>query len=284
MDYQRIYNALIEKAQSRESVEGYTEKHHIVPRSMGGSDDRSNMVILTYPEHMLSHHLLAKIHPTDKKLANAWYMMSCHVDKLEGRSWLASHEQARIHRHGMLETFTFYHKDHDAVTTTRIGMCRLIEEMTDIDYLDMNSICMLVTGNRKSVRGWTIDPGHVAKIVNAVHEFTNGVDTYIGTASEFSRFIGATVHSITCVVNKERKMRNGWYLASNVHLANRNKKERVLTRPLPARAEREINLIHEDGTTFTGTAKEMVSTHSISRPGVTRITKYGKPTKGWRLA
>jgi hypothetical protein len=62
VNYQRHYDALIQKALNRSKPEGYTEKHHIVPRSMGGSDDPTNLVILTAREHCVAHILLAKIH------------------------------------------------------------------------------------------------------------------------------------------------------------------------------------------------------------------------------
>lgn len=62
MNYQRIYDLLVEKAQNRTDTEGYTEKHHVVPRTLGGSDDASNIVIFTGREHFIAHLLLAKIH------------------------------------------------------------------------------------------------------------------------------------------------------------------------------------------------------------------------------
>jgi NUMOD3 motif len=62
MNYQHIYDKLVKGAQSRIVTIGYTEKHHIVPRTMGGSDDVSNIVIFTAREHFIAHLLLAKIH------------------------------------------------------------------------------------------------------------------------------------------------------------------------------------------------------------------------------
>lgn len=40
---------------------GYTEKHHIVPKSMGGSNSKSNLVSLTAREHFICHRLLTKM-------------------------------------------------------------------------------------------------------------------------------------------------------------------------------------------------------------------------------
>ena len=62
MNCRNIYNNLIAKAQHRNFVEGYFECHHIIPKSLGGSNDQSNLVNLTAREHFIAHFLLAKIH------------------------------------------------------------------------------------------------------------------------------------------------------------------------------------------------------------------------------
>jgi hypothetical protein len=62
MMYDKHYAALIAKAQSRPKPEGYMERHHVVPRSMGGSDAPDNLVWLTAREHFVAHVLLAKMH------------------------------------------------------------------------------------------------------------------------------------------------------------------------------------------------------------------------------
>lgn len=58
--YTKVYNALIAKAQNR-AIDGYTEKHHIIPKSLGGSNDDSNLVKLTAREHFICHLLLTKM-------------------------------------------------------------------------------------------------------------------------------------------------------------------------------------------------------------------------------
>jgi hypothetical protein len=74
MNYIKIYNSLISKAQSRD-IEGYTERHHIVPRCMGGSDEATNLVRLTPEEHYVAHQLLVKIYPSNRALIKAATMM-----------------------------------------------------------------------------------------------------------------------------------------------------------------------------------------------------------------
>ena len=58
--YRRWYDALMAKARARNSLNGYSERHHIKPKSLGGSDVRSNIVRLTYREHYLAHWMLTK--------------------------------------------------------------------------------------------------------------------------------------------------------------------------------------------------------------------------------
>ena len=62
MNYQKIYTLLIDNAKLRDSIDGYKERHHIIPKSLGGSNDDSNLVNLTAREHFIAHYLLAKIH------------------------------------------------------------------------------------------------------------------------------------------------------------------------------------------------------------------------------
>lgn len=64
MNYEKIYNSLIQSRKSRgldkSKLEGYYERHHIVPRSMGGSNEDNNLVLLTGREHYVAHLLLTK--------------------------------------------------------------------------------------------------------------------------------------------------------------------------------------------------------------------------------
>jgi hypothetical protein len=58
--YTRWYHCIIQNAKSR-IVDGYTESHHIIPKSLGGSDTVDNLVILTAREHFVCHLLLTKM-------------------------------------------------------------------------------------------------------------------------------------------------------------------------------------------------------------------------------
>ena len=77
MNYTKIYNNIIQKRILFPYV-GYSEKHHIIPRSLGGSDDKTNLVNLSAKEHFVCHLLLTKIHstgPNHFKMVRAFMMM-----------------------------------------------------------------------------------------------------------------------------------------------------------------------------------------------------------------
>ena len=74
MDYHKIYNELIEK-RKQYTPKGYVERHHILPKCVGGGDESENLVPLTPEEHYLAHQLLVKMHPDNHRLALAASMM-----------------------------------------------------------------------------------------------------------------------------------------------------------------------------------------------------------------
>jgi len=81
MDYQKIYDNIVRRAQTR-ILEGYKEMHHIIPRCMGGTDEANNLVSLTPEEHYLCHLLLVKIHPNNIKLVKAaMFMVSSNINQ-----------------------------------------------------------------------------------------------------------------------------------------------------------------------------------------------------------
>lgn len=55
--YTKWYYQIIESS----TASGYIEKHHIIPKSLGGSDDSSNIAPLSAREHFICHMLLPKM-------------------------------------------------------------------------------------------------------------------------------------------------------------------------------------------------------------------------------
>jgi hypothetical protein len=84
MNYERIYSQIVDRAKNR-VLESYTEKHHILPRCMNGSDDRDNLVNLTAREHFICHQLLVRIYPENPKLKFALWAMCNMKSKRQDR-------------------------------------------------------------------------------------------------------------------------------------------------------------------------------------------------------
>lgn len=58
--YTDTYYRIIHKALS-ETNDGYTETHHIIPRCLGGTNSKENLVRLSYKQHRICHKLLTKM-------------------------------------------------------------------------------------------------------------------------------------------------------------------------------------------------------------------------------
>ena len=78
--YYHTYFNIISKAQNRVLAKTTKKEiHHILPRSLGGTNETSNLVALTLKEHWVCHRLLVKFLVDKKdirKMYNALYMMA----------------------------------------------------------------------------------------------------------------------------------------------------------------------------------------------------------------
>jgi hypothetical protein len=103
MNYQKIYDQIIERAKTRQ-LEGYKEKHHIIPKCLGGSNDKENLVELTAREHFLCHRLLVEIYPEENKLKYALYLMNNGIVRYTKKEYTPS---SRIYERLKKEFYIF---------------------------------------------------------------------------------------------------------------------------------------------------------------------------------
>jgi predicted transcriptional regulator len=80
------------KAKMRDALFGYTEKHHILPRCLGGEESVDNIAVLTAREHYIAHLLLTKMTDGDSQRKMA-YAVICfnrqnrnHVGRARAKS------------------------------------------------------------------------------------------------------------------------------------------------------------------------------------------------------
>ena len=113
MNYSRIYNTIVDRAVSQKRTKGvctYYERHHIIPRCLGGTNCSSNLVLLTAKEHRIAHACLHLLNPTHPGLAlayikmrygNKWQSRDGYIPlKLYNDARIIASEVARVFRKG----------------------------------------------------------------------------------------------------------------------------------------------------------------------------------------
>lgn len=82
------------------------ERHHIIPKSEGGSDDPDNLVNLTAREHYIAHLLLARIYDDQKMWCAAQQMMNGNVGGKKFKFNSKLYEHARVTRNAIVSSNT----------------------------------------------------------------------------------------------------------------------------------------------------------------------------------
>jgi len=129
MNYILHYNKLVEKAKNRIlPKEIYTEKHHIIPKCLGGNNSKDNIVKLLPKEHYIAHLLLFNEYPTNQKLAYAFWMM-CNGNKPDKRTYRISgkiYEEIKISFINILKERepTFKGKKHSDEAKNKISLSK----------------------------------------------------------------------------------------------------------------------------------------------------------------
>lgn len=114
--YTRIYYQIIDRGLHR-SLEGYKEKHHIIPRSLGGADGKDNLVCLTAREHYIVHWLLIKMTTNEdrsKMIYAFWRMTTTGKYRVTSRTYsMIKKENSTVHSLRMTgENNPFFGKQH----------------------------------------------------------------------------------------------------------------------------------------------------------------------------
>lgn len=88
--YYRWYLALTSKS----DVDGYREEHHKIPKAMGGSNRRDNLVLLSARKHFLAHWLLTKC-TSGKEWRSMQWAFACMSRNPSGERNLSAWRYAR---------------------------------------------------------------------------------------------------------------------------------------------------------------------------------------------
>lgn|SRR3990167_2095974 len=87
MNYAHHYKKLIARARDR-VLKGYSERHHVIPKCMGGGNESWNLVELTAEEHYVAHQLLCRMHPTNSLLIYGAVSMAKRCSGNKAYGWL----------------------------------------------------------------------------------------------------------------------------------------------------------------------------------------------------
>jgi hypothetical protein len=105
VDYKKHYINLIKTRYNRKREQNvYYEKHHIIPKCLGGSNKKENIVYLTPREHYLAHWLLYRIRPYSNKLSYSFWIMNWPGNKKVKRQYTISSRMYEEARNAMRET------------------------------------------------------------------------------------------------------------------------------------------------------------------------------------
>lgn len=228
MDYQRIYTQFIADRSSREQPSGYTEKHHIIPRSLGGGDEVSNLLRLTPEDHFFAHLLLAKIHGGTLWAPVAFMAGGTRKDykpiASRGQYGWAARAMARavsgVNAHQYDRTiYRLEHKDGRAWAGAQA-------EMQTALGLSKPLANLLVKGRIGSAKGWFIAgnrPAHIGRGSRGgsdhpmyrakEHRFLH-VDgrVFVGTQFELHQTHGMSKSAACNLARGRIKVANGWYV------------------------------------------------------------------------
>lgn len=148
--YTTWYYSIVNNAKKRK-LTGYVEKHHIIPKSLGGLDNTANLVILSSREHYICHLLLTKMVDGNNKRKMTFALHSMlRSSKVQDRHKLNSKQYENIrnqfsiamsefmietskHRDYKLEKNPFFGKKHNDDTKKRTSGENHYTKRTDYD-------------------------------------------------------------------------------------------------------------------------------------------------------
>lgn len=153
MNYQKIYNDLINKRKLTPPKNCYTERHHVIPVCMKGTNKKENLVPLTAREHYIAHALLVKIHRNDKryyfKLLKAMTAMQNFWGKISVEGNLRKpNTSSRLYAIWKLELYQYIKENKHELYKNRKGRKQIFNNKThNIKFLKINSIDEFIKNN-----------------------------------------------------------------------------------------------------------------------------------------
>lgn len=225
MDYHRIYREFIADRKNKPVPIGYTERHHILPKSFGGSDDAENLIDLTADDHFFAHLLLAKAH--GGKMGSALFLLVTAAKENWRNRYRARRAYGlarRIAVQGLSENWSgdrnplfnatvidwANYRTGELRSATLHGMFREFGG-TRPHWTNV------MRGDRPSYKGWVLAEnldGHSRSEKGFSFDFVNRDGRrFYGTQGDFAKRFGVNLATASRIVRHQSVTRCGWRLS-----------------------------------------------------------------------
>ena len=126
MTYDKFIQNILNTRGRFACLDGYHERHHIIPKCMNGSNSKDNLIDLYAREHFIAHKLLAEENPQNYQLKYAYWNM-CQCTGRDGQNKYIptpeEYEEARIFCHEAMsgENHPMYGKHYSEEVKKRMS-------------------------------------------------------------------------------------------------------------------------------------------------------------------
>jgi len=310
MNYDRIYSEFIADRLTKQPVKpDYFEKHHILPRALGGGNEKSNIIRLTPEDHYFAHCCLAKIYG-----GRMWYAIKAMSDgwvKAKDTKYLKNRAMAGVSR----KRFANENRKRMAeviacgefVYGFKVGEDNVLHNSFEYEWVNLDSgvkrkatiygmwkefggsrahWTSVQSGARKSHVGWAVSVASVrirglkGKRLSFVNRDGR---TFTGTQSEFCKFAHIGIASASRVSRHGDVTTCGWRLQGTPDRSHLSVKKTGSPARLNSGASHKFE---KNGIVFCGKVSDLAlhfgSTKQQVHSGLSQI-KAGRINgyKGW---
>jgi transcription elongation factor Elf1 len=146
--YAKWYGTLITNCKMRGKPTIYTESHHILPRSLGGTDVPDNLVNLTAREHFMAHLLLSKMYKGNSGIKMAQAIGAMSMQSLDGKRTRLNSKKYALAKSLINKIYQKAGKEYQKERTIQN---EILSEHTDLDKVFDRGTCKMCGIRPKTV-------------------------------------------------------------------------------------------------------------------------------------